>query len=609
MKIGLENNRIINEKNSWAWNSLLIIVSSAGICILTLLLGIGMFDVQLFLDTFRRPLIFLLNWMPILLLQVFFYAILGRQWLAFLLNSLIFVTASVGDFFKLKFRSEPFVFSDVSMVRAAIEVSGTYDLTPNTRILLSVLMVLGGTVFLYLSDKLLRKKHLGWSTRIICVLTVLFSSVCLWKTVYTNDSLYSSQKTSPVRAVLLWEQQRQAAKGFVYQFLYSIHDSAQREPAGYSSEAAVRALSSFSEYDVPESKKVNILVLQLEAFCDLTGLGITGIDPDAYRAFHQLQNESISGTLVVNVFAGGTVDTERCFLTGSYNLFEYRHNTPSTVSWFNDQGYITVGSHPNVSFFYNRENVNRYLGFSDYWYMNNHYAKLLPEGDNGWFSNPVLFSEFQKQFIELIESGEHVFSFNVTLQGHGPYDIDCDRFTTKLWHGESTESASRCLNNYLNSVMETGELLWALVSELQDLDEPVVLVLYGDHKPGLGNGSSIYEELGINLNSDTEIGFLNRYSTPYLIWANNTTKQLIGNDFQGQGPTISSGYLMNLLFNQLGWAGSPFLQFTNSVMERIPVISSNDYYYENETFVKELSSEGQLLMDKYEFVQYYLRHQ
>ncbi len=583
------------------WNLLALLFSSAGICVLSLLLGIGMFDVQIFLDCFRRPLIFLLNWLPILLMQLFFFSLFGRQWLAFLLNSLIFVSVSIGNFYKLRFRSEPFLYSDIGMVSAALEVSGNYDLTPNTRIILSIILVLGGTVFLFF----FAKARPGWKFRFPCLLLIMISSALLWNTVYTNDTLYKSQKTAPVKAAVIWEQQRQVSKGFVYQFLYSIHDSGLTEPEGYDPEYARQILSEYSETDLPEDKKVNILVFQLEAFCDLETLGIEGIASEAYEAFHRLQDESLSGTLTMNVFAGGTVDTERCFLTGFYKLFEFRQVTPSVASWLSSQGYTTVGSHPNVQAFYNRVNVNRYLGFSDYWFLDNHYGALLPEDSSEWYSNPVLFSETAKQFVGLVEAGNHVFSFNVTLQGHGPYYLSCDRFTRDLWNGDSSDQASFYLHNYLNSVCETGELIWSLKEELQKLDDPVVLVLYGDHKPGLGDNDSVYHELGIKLNDGSEEGFFNQFSTFYLIWANDAAKRIAGYDFQGKGPTISAGFLMNLLFDRLGWTGDSFMQFTDIVMEHIPVISSKGYYMEDECFTRNLSAEGQQLLAEYDVLQYY----
>ena len=52
------------------WNAAALLLSSAGITVLSLMLGLGMFDIEFFFDYFRHPLIFLLNWVPVLLLQL-----------------------------------------------------------------------------------------------------------------------------------------------------------------------------------------------------------------------------------------------------------------------------------------------------------------------------------------------------------------------------------------------------------------------------------------------------------------------------------------------------------------------------------------------------------
>ena len=60
--------------------------------------------------------------------------------------------------------------------------------------------------------------------------------------------------------------------------------------------------------------------IQLEAFNDLERLGITGISPEVYEKYHALEAESYTGNLITNIFAGGTVRTERAFLTGDVTL-------------------------------------------------------------------------------------------------------------------------------------------------------------------------------------------------------------------------------------------------------------------------------------------------
>ena len=65
-----------------------------------------------------------------------------------------------------------------------------------------------------------------------------------------------------------------------------------------------------------------------------------------YAPWHELERQAVSGDLLTNIFAGGTVDSEWAFLTGYSTHDEFRKDTDSYVWYLRDQGYQTFGSHP-----------------------------------------------------------------------------------------------------------------------------------------------------------------------------------------------------------------------------------------------------------------------
>jgi len=149
------------------------------------------------------------------------------------------------------------------------------------------------------------------------------------------------------------------------------------------------------------------------------------------------------------------------------------------------------------------------------------------------------------------------------------------------------------LNNYLGSICDTIDRVLTLRDQLASQEEPVVLVLFGDHKPWLGDGNSVYKELGVNLDTDTEEGFYNYYSTPYLIWANDAAKEVLDNDFTGVGPTISPAYLMNQLFELCGWEGPAYMNLMDALQPTLPVVNTDGYYVTADGFTDELTEEQQ----------------
>ena len=355
-----------------AWNLAALLLSSLGTTVLSLALAVGTYEVEEFIGYFAHPVILLLNWLPVLLLQTLFYCLCRRQWLAFLLCALPVLLASAGDYYKIQFRYEPFTFQDMDSILAGLQVAGAYPLTLNKRILLAAAWVILGTPALGLLARLRPGK---WQRLAVGALTVL-AAVPLWFGVYANRELYKQVSAQNTYIGNISEQQNFIAAGFVYPFLHSIETSRPQPPEGYDPERAEAVLARYPEADIPEERRVNILVLQLESFTDLEAAGFSGVAPGTYDVLHRIQAESISGTMAPSVIGGGTIRTERCVLTGDYVMPVVTRNHSSYVRYFDEQGYFTTGSHPNRSDFYNRVNVCKYLGFAEYFFAADHYEAL-----------------------------------------------------------------------------------------------------------------------------------------------------------------------------------------------------------------------------------------
>ena len=145
--------------------------------------------------------------------------------------------------------------------------------------------------------------------------------------------------------------------------------------------------------------------------------------------------------------------------------------------WYlRDQGYQTFGSHPGFGWFYNRQNVNQYLGFEEYWFTENHYGELVDPVFAQWHSDPLLVQELLAQLEERVQSGP-CFSFSVSYQNHGPYSTDLPSGPQHLTPEGSGLSQESCniWNNYLNGVAETFQALTTLVQGLEEMEEPVAV--------------------------------------------------------------------------------------------------------------------------------------
>ena len=102
--------------------------------------------------------------------------------------------------------------------------------------------------------------------------------------------------------------------------------------------------------------------------------------------------------------------------------------------------------------------------------------------------------------------------------------------------------------------------------------------------------------------------FYHYYATRYLIWANDAAKDVLGNNFTGEGPDLGPYFLMNQVFRLCGWEAPAFVQATQQVMDRVPVHNTpTGLYVEQGVLTGSLTPEGQALVEDYDILQYYYR--
>ncbi len=579
----------------------MFLLLAAGLCLglLSLWFATGGYYIPMFLSYLRHPVIVWLNLLPVVLLVFFLWFAAGRAYLAFLLSGALVLTATFANYYKLAFRDDPLMFEDILLLKEAGNMADRYQLSLVGSMVLAIALVLLGTAVL----AVLGRARLPKWGRLGGIAVVLLFFLPLQRAVL-SDTIYQSAENYEL--INRWSAtQTYLSRGFVYPFLHSTSDAADTPPAGYDENRARTILASYEGADIPDGEKVSVIAVMLEAYNDFTRLGLEGISGEVYAAYHELEAESVTGNLIVNIFAGGTVDTERAFLTGFSTLGSFRSPTNSYARYFKSQGYTVEGSHPCYQWFYNRLNINENLGFDNYYFLENHYGQLA---DGGIAYDDVLFPELISLYEKnRDENGNPLFSFNVTYQGHGPYNDDITWWGDDYFTGDYTAAQLNILNNYFGSIADTNENLTAFFDYFRQEEKPVVIVLFGDHNPWLGDGNSVYEALGINLDVSGEAGFRNYYTTRYLIWANEAAKKALGSDFTGEGPDISPCFLMNELFRLCSWEGPAYLQAVQRVMDAVPVVHATGLFIEKGGLTDSLTPEGAALAEDYAFLQYYWR--
>ncbi len=565
--------------------------------IITFMFSSAQLNSILFSSYFKSIVVLFMNFFPIFIFMSIAYIISNKLWLSFAITNALFVTASLVNKFKLTYRDDPFTFLDIKLLNESIAMTKRYDIQISFLMVLIMLGILGMTIML---KKFFVYKIDSSKVRLYSLTVAVFVSAIVFGGVYFNPEIY--KYAGDEELINMWSQQQQfQTKGFVYPFIYSMSYSRENKLESYDEEKAIVDLNKYKYQDIPAEKKVNVIGVMLEAYSDLSVFDTADIDPEVYEEFHKIQEKSIHGDLITNVFGGGTINTERAFLTGYHNHPLYSKPTNSFAWYFKDQGYNTKAMHPIYGWFYNRRNVNEYLGFDSFDYYENTYQAKNEE----FYFDVDFFNFIVEDYEKNRDKNVPTFSFSVTYQNHGPYsDTKIDEKEYLKRKPNYNEQDYNVVNNYLRGIADTGKAIKNIMSFFEKETEPVVVVMFGDHKPWFGEKSTGYEMMGINMDVSTEQGFLNYYKTPYFIWANDSAKAALGNDFKGKKDDISPNFLMPELFEEMGIKGNEYMQYITDLKADIDV-NNEHYFKESGKYTKQLTPENKKKSEDFVNLEYY----
>ena len=561
----------------------------------------------LYASYFRHPPTVLLNLLPSLLLTALGFCLTRRAWAAYLFSAVPVLGFALVNYYKIQLRDDPFLAADLRLFRTAGGILGHYTPALSRVAALTLLCAAAMLLFaLFLLPNAPRAPKARLAGALVCLALVPL----LYFRVYMGEGMY--ERTVNLDGIEnVWsESQVFLSRGFWFPFIRSVSRAFPAPPEGYRAQEAEALLAQYPDGGIPPEKRVQVVGVMLEAFADLSDFPVLAAQPEVaalYEPLHELEAQSVSGDLLTNIFAGGTVDTEWGFLTGYSRHGAFRAPVASYVRDFAAQGYETAYFHPGYRWFYNRANINGYLGFQRSVFTENGFGALVDPEEAPHRSDAVLFDALLGELDARTAEDPPLFAFAVTYQNHAPYDdVLLPGARERVASAETgwSESACAILNNYFDGVADTIGQLRRFTEALEARGEPVVLVAFGDHKPWLGNDAAVYLELGVNLDTETREGFYNYYATPYLIWANGAAKEALGCAFAGAGGDLSPCLLMPELFDLCSWGGSPFLSLARSLRAVTPLVHEQGLFLENGALTDALSPAADAFYRQYRRAEY-----
>ncbi|WP_062551964.1 LTA synthase family protein [Peptoniphilus phoceensis] len=565
----------------------------------------------------RSPLVILLNFIPIFLLGILLQGIFGRRSVSLIINSIFYLVIFTVNRTKVIYRNAPLRISDLRLVLEAVNMSKN-SFAPDVY---GLVVCIIGLIFLILLALVFKSEKLRIKDRLIAIVTVILSSLLLFNFVYTKDSLYYKL---PLKGNSFNLIDQFNSKGFNYTFLFYLEKSFVKAPEGYSEkEIKERDVLDQSENieAIKNMERPNIIWIMGEAFTDLSQDPHFTFVPenDPNKNLKMLQKNSIMhGRIVTPSFGGGTGDTEFDVLTGtltincapdeSFAFNAIKRDVGSMPNLLKSIGYKTMAFHPGYAWFYGRQNVYPKLGLDDNFFLED-IENPINKGD--YLSEEQFTEIYINRFLEAIKnSDDPVFSYAVDIQNHGPYFYD--KYGENLPYECSVNLSEEAANNfgsYFLGVKDMDNMLGAVYKMMNEIDEPTIMVFYGDHLPGLGSDPSAFDEIGIKLsheNLEKEIEF---YSTPYVILANEKGRALMNRDNVEvrDGNAVSANYLSSMVLDMLNYNKvDNFFIYNSEVRKRIPIISRNFIFDGVNTYPRnDAKGDTKAYYDDYRRYEYY----
>lgn len=523
-------------------------------------------DRELFIKFINNKAVFKYNFLPILALLYLLYFFVGRFWFSFLIGSSAVILMGVTNVSKIFYREETFNMLDMTLIYEAMNMVDNDFVIQWPR---WIWFAAGLILFITICYMLARNfKVRGWMRWIGLALSIAFAFFVFKVT--TDNEIYAETKVDGFNQWVDVENEK--ARGMVYSFMHSYNAISISKPGGYDEDFAKSTWNKYEDVDIPDDKKINIIAIMFESYNDFSKLDVD-FNKYPYEANDEVKDSSISGSLIVHVFGGGTINTERTFLTGVYGQPRYNRKVNSYPWYLKSQGYNTVSMHPHLGVFYNRKNANRYLGFDSFLYDENYFDEVW--GKNYYMPDKELFKYVLKDYKDKKKTGKPYFNMTITMQNHGPYHADYNVPEYIKPDFSVDEKALKETNVYFDGIKSSSEALRDLLDKLKEDDQPVLVIAFGDHNPFLGQDNVGFEAMGVDVDPKTWRGYVNRYRTPYVIWANDKAKEVTGNEFVGEGPTLSPQYLMGYAFDQMGLEGTKTMQIKRNEFPDISVFNSS----------------------------------
>ncbi len=568
---------------------------------------------------------------PILVLNlIFFYLIYGLGALlfgsvrvGFSAATLIPMLFGLANYFVVAFRGTPIVPWDLLSLGTAVSVADNYEFTLSWKACFSLMAFLWMILISSKSTVRFRRKPVRFigafaAALLLCIYTgeIQKSSVQSFfgmdTTLFTLNVLYRNNGVAAAFLGNLRFLNIEQPEGYSAKKVAALEEeiensenlSDETKADGTDADMTETGAAAAETTAADSEQYPNVVVIMDEAFSDLSVWGDFETSEEVMPFFKSLQKEAVGGEVYVSVKGGNTANTEFEFLTGDTMGFlptgsvpyqQYINSeTPSLASRLKNLGYSTLAIHPYNRSGWDRDTVYEQFGFDEFLDKD---SFDNPYRLRGYISDKSAFEKIIEQF-SIKADGEKQFIFEVTMQNHGGYSKESPGFDIYLTLPEVTSKTTSvtATEKYLTLINQTDRALEELITYFEQQEEPVIVLLFGDHQPSDYITNTVQRICGVSSGDSLE-DLEQGYRVPFVMWSNYGLEHQY---YDG----ISVNYLSTILMENAGIPLTGYQTFLKQLMQEYPIVNGLVYQDAEGTFHSYEEDSDEESLNDYQMLQY-----
>ncbi|WP_251545367.1 LTA synthase family protein [Limosilactobacillus caecicola] len=550
----------------------------------------------------NKQSIILLTTVFIWLMFKFFQALTNRFWWGIGITTIVNVVWIVANRIKIGARNEPIMPSEMVMYQAygsLLKMVSPWLLGGAVVLIILACLLIWHWNRKYPTAKLSVPRRITY----LAIAVLAFGSSAFWN--HENSPIQAFMEGMGDESYPYNQLSGARVNGPLIQFMDNLDVTVMDKPAGYSKATMAKIAKKYQltakQINKTRHNQLNkqTIILNLsESYSNPTRVPGVTLKNNPMPFVQSMEKKSTSGVMISSGYGGGTANMEYMSLTGlalanfaptlvtPYTQLVTFQTKPWSINQLFKQSTVI---HPYVGTFYSRETVYKKFGFDKFMHLGSKYKiKHQKKIDRSPYLSD--YTSYANVLDQLKSYQKPQFISLVTMQNHFPYTEHyyngSAKYQAKI-KGASTNPDT--VAQYATGLHYTDLAMKQFIRQINQSKQPITLVFYGDHLPG------IYE-------NDMSKDGLKLHETDYFIYSNPAARRQGAKKSIGHSSVVAPNDFIAMMAEQTNSKVTPYLALLTKVYQDLPAVSlktnntSANSYHSSPQFV---NAKGKIVSSKH----------